>query len=486
MTDVMKKAQRANKAALVELYQANKQRIYYLCALLLCDDKAAESTCIQSFRATWDQLADGRITTEEDFSALVVKKAVNLCKNKLTMSNNSSFKVPQNNNFIISQYPADLISAQGGGVELLLKNLPALHRFIYVLNSYLAWSDRQISELLHISVDLVQIALNAESMNIERLTFAINQACQSNVNITAEELYILIDDNEEYYQPSDNVDEAVFADILDFIESVKAKSKKKKGKTVLVWVCVGLSIALLAFCVFVLFFWDVEDTEATNGEDEGYEDEYYDDEYEYDDNGLSELPWVTDVEDPTHYAVIDIADYGKVALKLDGNIAPDTVENFVTLAKEGFYDGLTFHRIIEGFMMQGGDPNGNGTGGNTDENGNEINIVGEFYNNDCINYLSHVRGAISMARGDDPNSASSQFFIVQEDSIYLDGDYAVFGYVVNGMDVVDAVCGAAEPTDNNGTIPKSEQPIINSVTIYTPEEYAALSSESESQSETQN
>ena len=158
-------------------------------------------------------------------------------------------------------------------------------------------------------------------------------------------------------------------------------------------------------------------------------------------------------------AVIDIADYGAITLELDGDSAPLTVANFVKLAKDGFYDGLTFHRIMDGFMMQGGDPNGNGTGG-SDET-----IPGEFSANGCHNPISHTRGTISMARAQDPNSASSQFFICQADSTFLDGSYAAFGRVTDGMDVVDAICADAQPTDDNGTIPPEAQPVINSVTI---------------------
>ncbi|MCI9175520.1 MAG: peptidylprolyl isomerase [Lachnospiraceae bacterium] len=161
----------------------------------------------------------------------------------------------------------------------------------------------------------------------------------------------------------------------------------------------------------------------------------------------------------THYADIVIENYGAITVALDGNTAPKTVENFVSLAEERFYDGLTFHRIMDGFMMQGGDPNGDGTGGS------ENTIIGEFEDNGYENPLSHTRGAISMARSNDYDSASSQFFIVHEDSLSLDGQYAVFGYVTEGMDVVDKICTSAEPIDDNGTIPSEEQPVIVSVTI---------------------
>ncbi|MBQ7359422.1 MAG: peptidylprolyl isomerase [Lachnospiraceae bacterium] len=159
------------------------------------------------------------------------------------------------------------------------------------------------------------------------------------------------------------------------------------------------------------------------------------------------------------YADIEIENYGIITVYLDGEAAPITVNNFVELAKSGFYDGLTFHRIIEGFMMQGGDPNGNGTGGS------DNTIVGEFTDNGYANFLSHTRGTISMARSSAYNSASSQFFIVHEDSTFLDGQYAAFGYVTEGMDVVDKVCADAVPIDGNGLILSDEQPVITSITI---------------------
>ena len=167
-----------------------------------------------------------------------------------------------------------------------------------------------------------------------------------------------------------------------------------------------------------------------------------------------------ETEGKTYEAKIAIRDYGTVTLELDGSAAPETVENFVTLAQEGFYDGLTFHRIMEGFMMQGGDPEGTGMGGSPNK------IKGEFAANGHNNPISHVRGVVSMARrGDDMNSASSQFFIVHQDATFLDGQYAAFGHVTDGMDIVDAVCADAEPVDDNGTIPAEAQPVIEGITV---------------------
>lgn len=161
----------------------------------------------------------------------------------------------------------------------------------------------------------------------------------------------------------------------------------------------------------------------------------------------------------THHAEIDIQDYGTITVELDGDAAPITVQNFMDLANDGFYDGLTFHRIIAGFMMQGGDPNGNGTGGS------ENTIKGEFSANGVENSLSHTRGAISMARSQAYDSASSQFFICHADSTFLDGQYACFGYVTKGMDVVDEICDNTPVEDDNGTVKTENQPVIESIKI---------------------
>ncbi len=184
-------------------------------------------------------------------------------------------------------------------------------------------------------------------------------------------------------------------------------------------------------------------------------------------------------------AIIKVKDLGEITVALDAETAPITVANFVSLAKSGFYDGLTFHRIITDFMIQGGDPEGTGTGG-SDEN-----IKGEFSANGVKNNISHDRGVISMARSgsayeqylsygyklsDLPaeaqndikkayDSASSQFFIVHKDSPHLDGNYAAFGKVTSGMDIVDKLAEDTPVEDSNGTVLADNQPIIESITI---------------------
>ena len=159
----------------------------------------------------------------------------------------------------------------------------------------------------------------------------------------------------------------------------------------------------------------------------------------------------------THYVQIDVQDYGTITAELYGDAAPITVNNFIELANSGFYDGLTFHRIISGFMIQGGDPLGNGLGGSDKE------IKGEFAQNGVQNDLKHTRGVLSMARSYLPDSASSQFFIMHQDAPHLDGAYAAFGKVLSGMEVVDAICQNTPVTDRNGTVEKANQPVITSI-----------------------
>ena len=159
-----------------------------------------------------------------------------------------------------------------------------------------------------------------------------------------------------------------------------------------------------------------------------------------------------------HYVEMKVKDYGTIELELDSDVAPITVTNFINLVNSKFYDGLTFHRIIDDFMIQGGDPLGNGTGGSSKT------IKGEFSENGVKNSISHVRGVISMARSSDYNSASSQFFIVQKDTTSLDGQYAAFGKVISGMDVVDKIA-KVKVEDDNGTVSKENQPVIESIRV---------------------
>lgn len=247
----------------------------------------------------------------------------------------------------------------------------------------------------------------------------------------------------------------------------------KKRKILAMLMTATLSVGLLAGCGTDNAKEETQNTEEKTDEateensSDTSEEQGTDEEVSGFSDGTDEKGTVTDeaVLDTSqpltgiHHAEIEVKDYGTIKVELDADTAPISVTNFVKLAQEHFYDGLTFHSIIDGFMIQGGDPEGTGRGG-SDET-----IKGEFSENGVENNISHERGVISMARSSDPDSASSQFFIVQSDSTYLDGQYAAFGHVTEGMDIVDQICKDAKPTDNNGTISADQQPVMTSVII---------------------
>ena len=156
---------------------------------------------------------------------------------------------------------------------------------------------------------------------------------------------------------------------------------------------------------------------------------------------------------------IEMRDYGTINIELYPDVAPITVDHFIKLVKDGFYDGLTFHRVVSGFMIQGGDPTGTGNGGITDM------IKGEFSLNGVENPLKHERGVVSMARGETYDSASCQFFIVHKTDPTLDGRYAAFGRVINGMDIVDRICNETKIENSYGSVSIENQPVINKIYV---------------------
>ncbi|MDO4403755.1 MAG: peptidylprolyl isomerase [Atopobiaceae bacterium] len=197
----------------------------------------------------------------------------------------------------------------------------------------------------------------------------------------------------------------------------------------------------------------IEDESATDKTDAVQEDA----KQEASDTGVITEPLDNGYSSGIHHATIEVENYGTIKLELNATNTPITVSNFAQLVNDKFYDGLTFHRVIKGFMIQGGDPAGNGTGGS------ERNIKGEFIENGVKNVIQHKRGVISMARSNDMNSASSQFFIMHADADHLDGQYAAFGKVTEGMDVVDAIAENTPVQDSNGTVATADQPRIISI-----------------------
>lgn len=186
---------------------------------------------------------------------------------------------------------------------------------------------------------------------------------------------------------------------------------------------------------------------AVNGENETTE--------QNENNNENEAEFVPDTSGPTPVVTMTMEDGGVVEIELYPTVAPNTVNNFITLVEEEFYDGVIFHRVIPGFMVQGGDPEGTGMGGPG------YTIPGEFILNDFPNELKHTRGVLSMARSTNPDSAGSQFFIMTEDSPHLDGEYASFGKVIEGMDVVDEIVNTETSIDDKPV----EDQVVESMTV---------------------
>lgn len=235
-------------------------------------------------------------------------------------------------------------------------------------------------------------------------------------------------------------------------KALKLQQEAKKRKKM-----IGIASAIvIGICVCIGIVMAVGSPEKNSDNDGSTNQENY----QQNTNKEPYTPEALD-ENLSYYADIEMEKYGTITVLLDQKSAPITCANFVELANRGFYDGLTFHRVEVGSLMQGGDPKGNGTGGS------EHKIVGEFTENGYENNLLHTRGAISMARMSDYNSATSQFFIMQADSTSLDGKYAVFGYVTEGIEIVDAVSADVEAAGENGALLKATQPVITSIKIRT-------------------
>lgn len=442
MATIIQQAVKGKRKAMMQLYEANKQKVYYISLLLLGNEAEAAEAASFAFKNVWGGITAHAIASEREFTHLAIRRAADYCKKKICKQNPKAFRVPPNRNFLLGGDSASV--SEGTDVSSALPAaLPALQRFILVLHSVGGYLPEQLASLFKFDLKTIGLALDAEPACVERALLG----CGEN-QWTYQACVEAIRNGENRVKIPASVEEQAASAIDKIAAPIE---KKKKKRFAMIGACTVVCVLLVGIAVLAA---RNSGSSTTGGETDVVTNN---------DTMTSVIssPVIDLDETLTYYADIEIAEYGTITVQLDQEAAPVTTANFVNLAQNGFYDGLTFHRIIEGFMMQGGDPNGDGSGGSEDC------IVGEFSENGYENSLSHTRGAISMAHADDYDSASSQFFIVQEDSTYLDGQYAVFGYVTEGLEVVDAVCEAAEPTDNNGTIEAEAQPVITSITIRT-------------------
>lgn len=485
MDTIIQKAAKGNRTALTQLYESNKQEVYFLCRSLLRDGTDALPAAKWALNSALVAVNIGEVQTEDAFFAYAVKQSVSYCKKNITKKDARAFKLPPQKNFRISHVNDRYIDPEADMIDNYINCLPAAQRFALVLRLTGAMDEKQIARAIGLDVTSAALLKEAESENLGKVYRALQEKGISGVAPTTEILAMAFDDATSQTHIPDELEKY----ISDYINSVAApieEAAKSKRKVYYIATAAIIVVAIILIAVLAggsnnnttvdeddttgTVTSTETDTERDNVVDEtttdavldieSTEEDAADEDSESDD--IVENTAITLDTSLIYYADIEIQDYGTITVQLDQASAPITTANFVSLAESGFYNGLTFHRIMEGFMMQGGDPEGNGTGGS------DKTIVGEFTDNGHDNALSHTRGAISMARSSEYDSASSQFFIVHEDSsASLDGQYAVFGYVTEGMDVVDFVCESAEPTDGNGTIAAEEQPVITSITIRT-------------------
>lgn len=449
MAELVISAAKGSKKAMTALYEANKREVYALCIHLLSDTAKAADITAKTFNASWDQLIVKDIKTDKGFGRFVKCEAAKRAADEIFKSKIKNFRIARVNAEAETAIEAEEFSGdvtEGvSAVTAALLDADIYNRFVFLLKAAGGLSFIHIGQVIAQRETVARYYYQNAVLELENKLPVSTAALRS--------LY-------SQYAALISVPQSVDVACKSAIKSrARFELPSKRALTAIVTVVVVLAMSVGAFFILLDNFNDAKDdssngsyTQTTSGDKSGNESAVKD----YD----GYVPPAIDLE-KTYYAKINIKDHGTVTVKLAPEEAPMTVANFVNLANNGFYDGLTFHRIIEGFMMQGGDPKGNGTGGS------DNNIFGEFESNGFVNNLKHEIGVISMARSGNPNSASSQFFIVQGSASHLDGDYAAFGKVTEGMEIVNKICTEAEPTDGNGTIPAAAQPIIESVKIVT-------------------
>lgn len=436
------KAALGDKKSLDFICEKYGKYVYFFCTTVISDNKKAENAFEKSFKAIFSAIYKNPNT--DNLDEIVKSETAKVCKSAISDENNhengAAKMQPFGDKDKISS--ASAITAEQKNLFVnALKSINANQRIVVLLNLLCDYNTKKIADILKISEDKVQNSLEYGRENIKK------QLRTSNSMFTKRDIIFLMTASANIVKEvaaqakiPDSVDS--FLDEIVLSLAKPQKSDKKKA-----WIVIS-AVAVFLVAVIVVF---VITSNKSNGSAGATNDSASA-------SNVSATIGESQAKG-THHAEIDIKDYGVIKVELNGDVAPITVANFINLANSGFYDGLTFHRIIDGFMMQGGDPLGNGTGGS------DNTIKGEFSQNGVENNLSHTRGAISMARSTDMDSASSQFFIVQSDSTYLDGQYACFGYVTDGMDIVDKICKNAVTTDSNGSVDAENQPVINSIKI---------------------
>ena len=446
MAKLIKQALHGQRDAMKELYKANRQKAYYLAERLLLDEEKAVTAAQWVWEQVWSNAPESGIESEEDFKQYVMKLVVTYCKKQIEKDDIQAF---------VGGATKELVIEKAGekaeySVDFVLSKLSQFQRVALIARKVGGMNKMQLAALFKIERFSIEKSWEEEERNVEMILAEFFKGQEYSYDDLMKELAV----REKEAVVPESVDE-VAKKVMDEIATATEKSDKKKDA---VYSVIFLVVGLLALVGIFRGRLMKENTQFTESSEVTVVESAETSEVE-EENIIINVELLA--ENLTYYADIEMKDLGTIVVELNQEVAPITAANFVELAESGFYDGLTFHRILKGYMMQGGDPLGDGTGTSGKS------IYGEFEANGHKNAISHKRGTISMARPDDYNGASCQFFIMQGDYVLWNGYYAAFGTVIEGIEFVDAICDATYTADGNGVVSVNEQPVINKVTIRT-------------------
>lgn len=457
---LLKLASKGDKKALQQLYHQYAKTSYYLCCYFLKSEQAAAEATVTVFSQVFAATVGQPVLNEQLFKALVLGKTVEVTKANIQKNAPTAFRDAEKS-AVDGSYQAVKNAADPTAEEKqnLIKALRSLqNRQCYTLTMLTCFGlqKHQLAQYMKLDSDKIDASL-ARAKESFRKTLQLPENSRRELEDQLRAVKAAMQEQAAAATVPPQVEKSVLAEAQKIAKFVTAKFLKHLAVAAAgVMVAAGLVFGGIALFKNSNNAADADNTSSGESQNNQGSSENQSTQSVHATNQSS----TTEPEfKATKHAQIAIKNYGTISLELYGEEAPITVNNFVKLANEGFYNGLTFHRIISGFMIQGGDPNGDGTGGSTE------NIKGEFSQNGVQNRILHTRGTISMARSSENDSASSQFFIMQQDATHLDGAYAAFGRVTSGLEIVDKICENTPVTDSNGTVTAENQPVITSVKI---------------------
>ena len=456
---LLKLASKGDKKALQQLYHQYAKTSYYLCCYFLKSEQAAAEATVTVFSQVFAATVGQPVLNEQLFKALVLGKTVEVTKANIQKNAPTAFRDAEKS-AVDGSYQAVKNAADPTAEEKqnLIKALRSLqNRQCYTLTMLTCFGlqKHQLVQYMKLDSDKIDASL-ARAKESFRKTLQLPENSRRELEDQLRAVKAAMQEQAADATVPPQVEKSVLAESQKIAKFVTAKFLKHLAVAAAgVIVAAGLVFGGIALFKNSNNSADYDASSAENQSAQGSSENQSTQSV----NATNQSSTTEPEFKATKHAQIEIKNYGTISLELYGEEAPITVNNFVKLANEGFYNGLTFHRIISGFMIQGGDPNGDGTGGSTE------NIKGEFSQNGVQNRILHTRGTISMARSSENDSASSQFFIMQQDATHLDGAYAAFGRVTSGLEIVDRICENTPVTDSNGTVTAENQPVITSIKI---------------------